>query len=493
MLEGRVENLANAPSQVACLGALLTILAIGIDPTMQQTLIVRTRMRETMEDAYIPRSQSYLVRDLTEKVITYSLDLYPTPGMMGAMYSGLFLSDNDASGMKSSLNVSPSCPTGNCTFPGFTSLAVRSQCNDISEQVTKSCSYYDIVEPVTAKNAQVCQFKTPSGTSINQTLPTRDEDWDEFYVRRMVTSNQQAIGELEEGTRYDFAHGRLFSFQVLRGNTTRNSMSFDAFECTLSWCLNHYNATVVNGQLSETVVEGSSSERNRLVVEEDLPNIYFLMTLPGYPNFTVSAMAEGGVVAWLQKSLEFSNSFALAKSSDESKPMGYNWSPQLEDRYTNTLFLQDSTRLFLQQNPSDIMKRLAKAMTTYIRSQSTADQTSFDNGEASAQDTSMIGPVKGTAYVLEIYVAVRWWWLSLAGSVLVSTLAFFGYIASVSESKKVPVWKSSPLALLFHGLTVDLNEGLRNVESMREMEERSMSILVQLQNQEQGVGFELKE
>lgn len=486
-------------SQVACLGALLTILAVGVDPTIQQTLVVRTRMRDTMEDAYIPRSQSYLIRDLTEQVVTYSLDLYPTPGMIGAMYGGLFSSDNDASGMKSSSNVLPSCPTGNCTYPVFTSLAARSQCKDISERITESCSYYDIIQPLTAKSAKVCQFETPNGTFINQTLPTRDEDWDASYIRRMVAANQQVLEELEEGDEYDSAHGRFFSIQILRGNTTRDSMNYEAFQCTLSWCLNQYNTTVENGQLSETVVEGTLSESKRLYLARDLPNNYLLVTLSGSPNFTVSAMAEGGVVAWLQKSLQFSNSFVLTRMSDDLRPAGYNstvwswWSPSLEYSYENaTLLLQDSTRLFLQEHPSDIMTRLAKAMTTYIRSQSVIDQISFDDGEASAQDTSMIGPVKGTAYALEIYVAVRWWWLSLAGTMLISTLAFFGYIASISERRRIPVWKSSPLALMFHGLTRDDNEGLRKVEGTHSMEKQAAGILVQLQNRGQGVGFELQ-
>jgi hypothetical protein len=163
--------LTQAIRRLACIGALLTIVAIGIDPTMQQTLVIRQRMSESSLAASLPRAQGYLQGKSPVKIADGKLVYVPPAAMAGAMYSGLIREP----GAPQYDDVVPSCRTSNCTFPLFQSLAIGSRCEDTTELITTNCTSYNWTIPINgsfviADKIRHCHFKLPNGLDLNHTM-----------------------------------------------------------------------------------------------------------------------------------------------------------------------------------------------------------------------------------------------------------------------------------------------------------------------------------
>jgi hypothetical protein len=65
--------------------------------------------------------------------------------------------------------------------------------------------------------------------------------------------------------------------------------------------------------------------------------------------------------------------------------------------------------------------------------------------------------VRSRAYAEETYVKVRWWWILLPTLLQLSTLILFITTVVYSRRNGVPIWKSSVLAIIYHGVE-DLDE-----------------------------------
>lgn len=82
------------------------------------------------------------------------------------------------------------------------------------------------------------------------------------------------------------------------------------------------------------------------------------------------------------------------------------------------------------------MNGLTNSMTSIIRQRGDYPATNYFHG---------------TAYTTSTCITVRWAWLSLPCSLLAVTIGFFVMVILKSKDSQ-KTWKSSPLALLFHGL-----------------------------------------
>ncbi|OQE21121.1 hypothetical protein PENSTE_c012G06956 [Penicillium steckii] len=60
--------------------------------------------------------------------------------------------------------------------------------------------------------------------------------------------------------------------------------------------------------------------------------------------------------------------------------------------------------------------------------------------------------VNGTAYVSDVYVSVQWPWLILPALLVLAGAVFLATTITLSRKSKLPLWKSSALASLYHGL-----------------------------------------
>jgi hypothetical protein len=408
--------------------------------------------------------------------------------MMGAIYSGLFYSATIS--REKSLDVVPSCPTGNCTYPIFQSLAICSSCQNLTHAVKKTCSEYDLEN---LDRFNFCEFSLPNGLSINQTSGLSSIINIKNFHRDTITASSW-LPPVEPTGNED----TLLNITILKGSTKSaeqngDKMSYNATQCTLYWCINTYNSSVVNGQL----VEKTLHSWNVPTAEWSLGysgRPKFLSPPPISSNsapttFTLGYYAVGPLEDWLLDRLTFSNSYAVRET--EYKNGSLTWAPDVSSNISVPGYVVpavlDLIGLFQLNEPLEIFPNLAKSMTTLIRSTTDSEKTNENFAGLKIADE---GPIIGVAYDLQVYIAIRWAWLAFAASLLVLMLLFFTLVIIESAKSDVAIWKSSPLALVFHGLNASSVEKLRGTTELAEMDARARQIEVRLRDTGSGVMLE---
>jgi hypothetical protein len=161
-------------------------------------------------------------------------DIIPT-GMIGLLYSGMYRSSTDPG--QAVVDVVPDCPTNDCTFPIFDSLAVCSACVDISHKMDRYCLTETTSKPESrVSNVTQCTFSLPNGLQINQTT---------------MTDDTLAVSAILPPTEPYNKMGSILQTTVLNATTSSGNISADAHQCSLSWCAKTYDSKTVNGSLLE--------------------------------------------------------------------------------------------------------------------------------------------------------------------------------------------------------------------------------------------------
>ncbi|KAL8793432.1 MAG: hypothetical protein Q9195_004018 [Heterodermia aff. obscurata] len=437
----------------ASIGAVVTILAIAVDPTVQQMVTVRSDSRNSSAAVLIGRAQSYLAfGDGPGRSWPPST---PAPDMYGAIYPGIFYGVQDATTAAGALDVIPSCPTGNCTFPPYQSLAVCSSCQDVSHALTHKC-------PATS----YCEHSLPNGLRMNKT--------EEDDLRGAVATS----GYLFPVDNVTLHGNSIFNFSRIRGTTSESGPNLrrnvTANQCFLYWCVNNYDSSVSDGHLNEKITSswyanGTYWWSNHGIMNDEridlIPPGISPSTSPN-PNFTVAYLAHVGISEFLAQKLTLSNSIAispdaLSSSLDEtSNASSYEYS-------------QDLLRIFRDSEPDAIFANIAKSMTRNIRDQNASMQTNTSDGYFNLAGG---GPAGGIAREAYIFVSVRWAWLAFSAVLVLLTCLFLGLTVLSTARHDVAVWKSSPIPLLFSGLEKEEADRLRRAKGLVEMERLSSGI-----------------
>lgn len=479
-----------------CVGALLSILAIGIDPTLQQTVVVRTRDIDANQQATLPRAQSFLEYTYSAEDSRYTKagSFVPTSAMAGAMYSGLLVDTSDSHTGYAQQGVAANCPTGNCTFPVFQSLAVCVKCVNITDLVAKMCNHSIFALPDTSGETLElvsCNYALPNGLAINQTSQLNETAGGPSSG--IFRTTIAATAELDPAIPVN-STASFITMNILRGKSCAPlgkevglNMTILATQCSLSWCVGTYKSSVNRGRLEEEALSFSTNDF------ESTPSNQMLgvtatkpldKTMPS-SRFVVSRRSSDSLAAWLQEKLTFSNSKADPDQPDISSNASIVSSP--DTRATGRL--SETLTLFQKNDPEYILKHLAQAMTTYIRSVDPKQQVT-EGKSNSSWSVREAQSIVGISTALHVYIAIRWPWLTFTGAILILTLVFFVLVVMQSSKDGVVVWKSSPLALLFHGLQLEDKQRCEPM-SLAGMEHRAREIKVQLR--EGGYGVKLEE
>ena len=122
----------------------------------------------------------------------------------------------------------------------------------------------------------------------------------------------------------------------------------------------------------------------------------------------------------------------------------------------------------------DTFDQLAQSLTIWLRT-----------SQGSAFDLTM-GQAVGVTWTSGTNLKVRWAWLALPCVLLAGTLVFQGFTIMVTRKQQMGIWKSSSLALLFHGLEERGAEGMEDLGHVVEMEEKSGRTWVRLVDKGEG-------
>lgn len=418
---------------LASLGAALTIAVIAVEPSLQQ--IPTFPLSAVVSSlATTPRSTYFSELDKEESLDWKGVRTVISSGLRGAVYSGNFGS------IPIDTTLKPSCPSGNCTWPAFSSIGVCNMCQNITSE-----RYYNRTYTGASGTIQ----RLPNSMRVN-TISAYGTSWISTAIYASTALNQK----LADQSILDLT---IIALPPLSEAAAPNA-SATAYECMLYPCVKSYNATMSNGRYEE-VVTGSWPEPNKTI--EDNPNLGTVFGCVGGGYYRLHEQCELNTTAdslngnvtlhppgqdesfaikldtynllrtWLgtRLTMSFASGFDSSSSSDISQA--------LYTSLLNTSQIRDvnSTGEISVQSPALLMDRMAMGVTNYMRN-------SADNASAAS----------GTAYRVQSIVRARWIWASFPIALLTMTAGFLLSVAIVSTRARVPIWKSSSLASLLHGL-----------------------------------------
>lgn len=407
-----------------------------------------------------------------------------TGGFLSAEYTLINTINNAAFNPKPLLETQPRCPTGNCTWPPFTSLGFCFKCQNVSQPVRDSSTYVDRFEY--SNSSAYPPGSIPAETAIGR----RNFTWRTYtyevpklngHILRtsLIGSGHHSFSttfEASEGlnpaffvvqlgwdglTAFNFTDGASIPtvslILLIRTSTQWSNPGgvLAADLCALSFCAQKRNVSVILNQLSSVILETAHGTKN--VQSKRIKDDYGTegdlsagLSFTGADfNLSFSELELGNNPgAWLINLRDLINNF-------EGNLTGTAGSEAVPKATSNFIGAFNAS-----SNISMTMDNIATAMTNYFR------------------DSSHV-TVTGQVGQTESYFHVNWLWIILPAFLVLTGTIFL--LLAMFETTRLGacVWKTSELALLFHGLEKSHQE-LKAPHRSSEMEDMASKIGVKM-------------
>ncbi|KAK2608337.1 hypothetical protein N8I77_006955 [Diaporthe amygdali] len=446
---------------LAVIGAMLTIVAMAVDPFTQQIV------------------QYYSCPIIAES----------------AIYTGLL---DPPANISAVLNFE--CRTGNCTFLStddgatFLSLALESRCANINNNISTPETVQSFTSPGDNKTHTYVKHDYATLPKYGIHFPNENEamqenvmqsgyqdsqGWPSSFLNRVSFLMAANTGEKWIG---GYLSGDL-SDRERTGSDSRQSVQ--AFECEFYPAVNTYRSNITNGVLLEQVLDSQRMDVwpvaldthalllvNRTIREGEWhkctgrsePSDEHDFPIIGWPSYKglnigtslpLAQLINRSGDAWNQSEwwphdcvywipyapivglsiyihrLLGNESLYIDPVIDRAK--GNPWSVNLWNGGNATL-----------ETVQAAMDGLARSVTARWR-----------QGDGISNN---IGPAIGTVWETQTCVHVNWAWISLPAGLLLLTIVFLLLTVLRTNSKRVRPWKSSMLAVLFNGLDLHTRE-----------------------------------
>ncbi|KAI5359713.1 hypothetical protein Slin14017_G092740 [Septoria linicola] len=438
---------------MSSVGALLTVVALAIEPFLQLVPSYSTRMTAQLGSHATVPAVGYF-EQIEHDPLNFDM-VTAGQGMKGAVYNGMYASSNVKV-------ATPTCPTGNCTWEPYTSLAVCSSCTNLTEMLVYAppsgymqWQEWRLPNDLRTGNASSLKQSTGTGEVGNPDAPDHG-NWSINYPHMQNMSIITAQ-----------------SFFWAPQTSNISDASPHAAECILYFCVQTYNATVVDGQFTETLVETWPDPKEPLPASLTnqwsvgllkkfngvlpMPQDQYDETLPSnvsIANITYTPPKAGSI----DHSVNLLTLFGLRSWFSE------NWNMEMTEQDFTRDMIQvaynsytGDSRSTMRPNgpieavaaisrmpgPAPLWADVADSMTTHLRNQGLG-QT----------------PAQGVAFAATTYVSVRWEWAILPIVLLILTLAFVVFTVAVSVEKEIPLWKSNSLPTLLYNVDSDVADSI---------------------------------
>ncbi|RFU34989.1 hypothetical protein B7463_g1356, partial [Scytalidium lignicola] len=322
--------------------------------------------------------------------------------MKAALYGGIFQSATPYPSFK--------CSSGSCTWPLYSSLAICSLCTDLTPQLTLRCD--------------------PRSTWCNVTLP-----YDNVPMLEGGRAQLMHVDTTIPSLSYNFTHPLAKILGIAGGfmdYKLRNDSKLLATECVLVPCVNTYRSAVNAGVYSEEIVSSwTNYTEDPQVIERANITLQPPETFPdGSKQYNLELLTFWSMHSYLIDFLSGNMTGYTGKLIHDS----------------------DAAQAFWEaESFAGPLQNLALGMTKVIR------DTRFSNGPEKSS---------GIVWINEIYVTVRWLWLSLPVLLLfLAVVEFVGALVKTREVAGLGMWRTSLLALLLHGLSKDTLDTARDATS----------------------------
>lgn len=490
---------------VASMGALVFVVSLAVGPVTQ--LLIRyydCNIQLPDTSANIPRKNTFSEMGLHLGAGLSTL----TYEYQSAINAGLF---NPVS-----VDIAFACPTGNCTFDEvYHSLAYCSKCTDLTASVSRSCG--PSTYTVESSNGTDLINTTYTDWKCNTSLPGGFYALADNGPRGVIEyfTMQVADSLYTPGTTVQMIAANLTKPYMTAGQSTGSDndcttaaqnatwpcMGYGAASCSLYPCIRSYRATVSQKILKETLLSTSSefapddhlmaaatvdvgclspALRQALVdigytINETTewigyrgPGLFGNATLEtepsaAVPDVTVPAECQYQIYEPTMMSLDYfmASFFNGSVIKDPSSSYDYVTTGPVQ---LNKFFNAGSVSF---ENVSVIFSSISDSMTAYIRQSAPASIYTGDN----PLDDNHTAPASGQVFQTETCIHVRWGYIAFPITLVVLTFIFLVVmIVETSRYHNGDAFKSSSLALLFHGLDAEARSQYGEMGNVRDME-----------------------
>ncbi|KAK3348434.1 hypothetical protein B0H65DRAFT_175644 [Neurospora tetraspora] len=451
-------------------GAVVMVIALFLSPFAQQIATFPTRMVETPSGAVNYRTETYgLALHGKESLSQAFVPILP---IKAAVYKGLFAEDG-----RPWMGLPFQCSTGNCTFPPIETLGVCHKCVDMSEYMTRYC-------PPGITNTDDCGWKLPSGAA-------------------KLNSSAEVFGmtSLFPGSSTGDATYSTIMKLIFMGTETNATgpgvLSPWATQCTLTVCLQTLASNITNGFLHESHLSSpitndtvpslsslsssinsldpltiQSPTNSSLLYSMSMESILAMQSWfsrlfangtasrnPTYINQTISDLpnTSGNVVVNLTVGISSGETFF-----DTDIVQAFYWNYY---EYPSSPSSSSPSSPAAPKGLEMLMSDLAVSLTSTFR-------------------TLTAVPINGTSLSYETFVSVRWGFVALPVTAVILAAFFLGLAAWETKRSGASLWKTSALAMLFHGLDGDARERFEDLRSLEAKKRESRNVKVRLSAEE---------
>jgi hypothetical protein len=261
-------------------GAVIVILALAMSPFAQQIVVYEPR-----EDIATSNSNSSIKTALNYTWVlpgdpsSQSPQFVPILPLKAAVWGGLFAAD---------INPVPpfDCPTGNCTWPDFSTLAVCSSCVSMTDYMERDCNNNN-------GNSSDCGWALPNGAKLNGSSA----------VFSMTPAIPSTIGDMSYATiiKLTFMGTEAQNKESTNQLTGSGIVQPWAQQCTLKYCVQDMHTLVENGRLAQTVTatyENSSVLSINEALQAGIDTPLYITSKLHNETFNVGGSVMLGIQQW---------------------------------------------------------------------------------------------------------------------------------------------------------------------------------------------------
>ena len=327
--------------------------------------------------------------------------------------------------------VSFNCPVGNCTWPEFTTAAICNTCTNQTGLLSSNCTGAE-------SGMQNCTYSFSDGSSVGA--------YASLIPGPEMTSPQQStvmnvtVSYTQEGFGPSIGNISYIEFPEFVQDLRRSIPL--AYSCEMAWC----QKTFSSSKTLEGVLEDDPTKLSRLTflpcspLAGTTPGELGIQMCPGFPS-------DQSLPHWPQYNQSTLDDPSAIWIGEETGTDVVDWLSGMLTLSLSTVDLGNSNREVL----NDVVAKMLHQVNGDDNVTSTFDKiaTALTNVIRQGPNTTSI---TGQAQALDVYVRVRWAWLSLPLMMVVFGVLFLAISIMFSSRPGRHVWKSSTLATIFHRL-----------------------------------------
>lgn len=486
-------------STLASVGAAIILLSLPMDLFFQQIISYpSTLVLDSSANATISRTINYDV--LLGRYFVNGSEKIPVDTAMDAFVLPYWQGDGISPG------VLFDCPTGNCTYDPFHTVAMDYQCKEMpksfvefgcqpttSAEWTTTVDYYLLnTKGQPMPNISTCGYyldipnhgkqlmsgyEVKADGSIGQILSTRFLPWMDLASSVLYWNGSLSFPDVKLPVMDFFVASTPGGFDgTLKNNTPIVT------ECEVHWVVQKLNATVNAGVLIEDTLE-------TLLLESDVDEAWGGENGQDYvASYSKTVHDPYSFAADKQSTFRVTNdtAYKMFLLWTELAPSSFVLSSPTDPAEGSSVFkwfwiaspprLIEGSKNNPWQAPHNVSQHMENLMTTL-------NQVLRRNPTSKSFRTDV---AIGKAFKYVVLVRIAWKWLSLPLILLVFSLLFLmaTVIRSTRDQENIGIFKTSALAILFNGLGEDVQQRVgSNVNRMGYARDRARDMKVQLDDE----------